>query len=157
MSRRVLAQAQMDPDVVDRYPHEFSGGQRQRLGIARCLAVQPKFIVCDEITSALDVSVQASILQLLLELRQTLGLTLLFVNHNMEVVAYLADEGRSCTREKSSSKVQPTQSVGNPPTPIRNSCWRPSRTFVEAPDRKIAEERGVRALVLGDDVGAFTL
>lgn len=102
-------------------------------------------------------SSQASILQLLLELRQTLGLTLLFVNHNMEVVEYLADEVAIMYQGKSSSKVQPTQSVGNPATPIGNSCWRPSRTFVEAPDRKIAEERGVRALVLGDDVGAFTL
>ncbi len=87
-----LRLAQLDPDLVTRYPHEFSGGQRQRIGIARCLAVQPKFIVCDEITSALDVSVQASILKLLLKLRDQLDLTLLFITHNMEVVEYLADE-----------------------------------------------------------------
>ncbi len=90
--KEALRLAQMDENVIRRYPHEFSGGQRQRIGIARCLAVKPKFIVCDEITSALDVSVQASILKLLLKLRDQLGLTLLFITHNMEVVEYLADE-----------------------------------------------------------------
>ena len=87
-----LSEAQLDPGVIDRYPHEFSGGQRQRIGIARCLALNPKFVVCDEVTSALDVSVQASILQLLQDLRRRLNLTLLFITHDMEVVEYLADE-----------------------------------------------------------------
>jgi peptide/nickel transport system ATP-binding protein len=87
-----LTTAQLDANVIDRYPHECSGGQRQRVGIARCLALDPKFIVCDEITSALDVSVQATILQLLQDLRKRLGLTLLFITHDMEVVEYLADE-----------------------------------------------------------------
>ncbi|MBI3301775.1 MAG: dipeptide ABC transporter ATP-binding protein [Deltaproteobacteria bacterium] len=90
--KEILAQVGLDPDVIHRYPHEFSGGQRQRIGIARCLAVEPDFIVCDEATSALDVSVQAQILNLLEKLQTDLGLTYLFITHNLGVVEYLADE-----------------------------------------------------------------
>lgn len=90
--KTILAQVGLDPEMIDRYPHEFSGGQRQRIGIARCLAVEPDFIVCDEATSALDVSVQAQILNLLERLQADLGLTYLFITHNLAVVEYLADE-----------------------------------------------------------------
>jgi peptide/nickel transport system ATP-binding protein len=88
----MLTQVGLDPAMMHRYPHEFSGGQRQRIGIARCLAVNPEFIVCDEATSALDVSVQAQILNLLAQLQADLGLTYLFITHNLGVVEYIADE-----------------------------------------------------------------
>ncbi len=88
----LLVQVGLGVEYRDRYPHEFSGGQRQRICVARALAVSPKLIVCDEPTSALDVSVQAQILNLLKELQDTLGLTYVFITHNISVVAYLADE-----------------------------------------------------------------
>jgi peptide/nickel transport system ATP-binding protein len=87
----LMAQVGLRADALDRYPHEFSGGQRQRIAIARALAVKPSLIVCDEPTSALDVSVQAQILNLLRELQDSLGVSYLFITHNIGVVAYLAD------------------------------------------------------------------
>ncbi len=91
IAREVLKSVQLDPDYLWRYPHEFSGGQKQRIGIARALVLKPEFIVCDEVTSALDVSVQAEILDILLELRKNRQLTLLFITHNISVVEYLSD------------------------------------------------------------------
>ena len=86
-----LSQVGLDPSYASRYPHQFSGGQRQRIGIARALAVKPDFIVCDEAVAALDVSIQAQVLNLFMDLRERLGLTYLFISHNLAVVEHLSD------------------------------------------------------------------
>ena len=87
----LLVRCGLDPGYKPRYPHQFSGGQRSRIGIARALAVKPEFLVCDEAVAALDVSIQAQILNLFMQLRRDLGLTYLFISHDLGVVEHLSD------------------------------------------------------------------
>jgi len=87
----VLRKIGLSPDVMDRYPHEFSGGQQQRICVGRAIALNPKLIVCDEAVSALDVSIQAQILNLLIELKERLNLSYLFISHDLSVIRHISD------------------------------------------------------------------
>jgi peptide/nickel transport system ATP-binding protein len=117
----LMDQVGLRADALDRYPHEFSGGQRQRIAIARALAVKPSLIVCDEPTSALDVSVQAQILNLLRELQDHLGVSYLFVTHNIGVVAYLADKVAVMHAGEMVEMGDASQILNNPQDPYTKS------------------------------------
>ena len=92
MTRQLMETVGLDRRFANKYPHEMDGGRRQRIGIARALALKPKFIVCDEPVSALDVSIQAQVLNLMMDLQEERNLTYLFVTHNLSVVKYISDE-----------------------------------------------------------------
>jgi len=105
----------LDPRFLSRYPHSFSGGQRQRIGIARALALQPEFLICDEPVSALDVSIQAQVLNLLKDLQKELGLTYLFISHNLAVVDYVSDRIAVMCRGRL-VEIAPRRQLFNKPT-----------------------------------------
>jgi len=111
----------LDESALRRYPHEFSGGQRQRIGIARALALRPKFIVCDEPVSALDVSVGAQIVNLLAQLQRDFGLTYLFISHSMPVVRYLSTRIAVMYRAKIVEVGNTEQITGSPANPYTRS------------------------------------
>ncbi|CAN1542039.1 COG1123 ATPase components of various ABC-type transport systems, contain duplicated ATPase [Rhabdaerophilaceae bacterium] len=111
----------LDPRFLNRYPHSFSGGQRQRIGIARAIALKPEIIICDEPVSALDVSVQAQILNLLKDLQETLGLTYLFISHNLAVVHYMAQRIAVMARGRIVELATRDQLFANPIHPYTRS------------------------------------
>ncbi len=113
----LLSKVSLNPSHFYRYPHEFSGGQRQRIGIARALAVNPKFIICDESVSALDVSVQAQVLNLLNDLKQEFGLTYIFISHDLSVVKYMSDRMVVMQEGKIEEMGDSDQIYNNPGTP----------------------------------------
>jgi ABC-type oligopeptide transport system ATPase subunit len=113
----LLEQVGLRPNMAGRYPHEFSGGQRQRIGIARALAVKPDFIVCDEPVSALDVSVQAAIINLLRDLQEQLGVAYLFIAHDLAVVENISDEVLVMHRGKIVERGTPDQIYRDPQDP----------------------------------------
>ena len=88
---QLLNSVGLDPNVTNRYPHEFSGGQRQRIGIARALSLSPDFIICDEPIAALDVSIQAQVINLLEDLQEEFGLTYLFISHDLSMIRHIAN------------------------------------------------------------------
>ncbi len=110
----LLKRVGLAPDHLARYPHQFSGGQRQRIGIARALAVEPEFIICDEAVSALDVSVQAQIVNLLQDLQEELGLTYLFIAHDLAIVEHISDQVIVMNRGKVVEAATPDELYQNP-------------------------------------------
>jgi oligopeptide/dipeptide ABC transporter ATP-binding protein len=142
--RKLLAMVELPPDAADRYPHEFSGGQRQRIGIARALAVEPRFIVADEAVSALDVSIQAQILNLLQEVQQRLGLTMLFIAHDLRIVEHVSDRVAIMYLGRIVESGPRAEIYTNP----RHPYTRALLSAVPVPDPRQKKDR----LVLGGDV-----
>jgi oligopeptide transport system ATP-binding protein len=143
--KELLRLVGLNPNYTNRYPHEFSGGQRQRIGVARSLAVEPEFIVCDEPISALDVSIQAQVLNLLIELREQFGLTYLFIAHDLSVVRHISDRVGVMYLGKLVEIGPPSAIYETPAHPYSRALL----SAVPIPDPK-AERRRKRVILTGD-------
>ncbi|TBL73315.1 ABC transporter ATP-binding protein [Paenibacillus thalictri] len=141
--KELLAGVGLRPDHIDRYPHEFSGGQRQRIGIARALAVEPKLIVCDEAVSALDVSIQAQVLNLLKHLQSEYKLTYLFISHDLGVVRHISDRVAVMYLGKIVEIAEKTKLFENPQHPYTKALL----SSIPAPGGAVKKER---ILLTGD-------
>ena len=138
MVKAILAKVGLAPEHATRYPHQFSGGQRQRIGIARALIMNPKLIIADECISALDVSIQAQVLNLLNELKRELGLTILFIAHNLSVVKYFCDYIGVMNKGRLVEKGTPEEIYANPVHPYTKALL----SAIPVPDPGYEKWRG---------------